>query len=135
MFTNSVQIVCGDVVAFGASVYVVHEMENDELTLLRVESQSDARHRADIMPEHWSDMALSGLPMQDVVIRCVPIKRYGTANLTRLGVMPDAVKARIAIACKREQQVRRFEDGPSVQSNLMACTSSRGRRIGAVRYA
>ena len=135
MFTNSAQIVCGDVVACGASVYVVQEMGEDELTLLRMESQCDVRHRADVVPEHWSDLALSGLPLQDVVIRCVPIRRYGTANLTKLGVLPDTLRTRIVAALKREAMVRRFEDSPSVCSNLLASTASRGRRVGAVRYA
>ena len=135
MFANAAEIVCGDVVACGASVYVVHDMIEDELTLLRVESQCDARHRADVIPGSMSDMVLSGLPLQDVVIRCVPIRRYGFANLTRLGMLPESLKSRILLALKREQAVRRFEDGPSVRSNLTACTSSRGRRIAAVRYA
>lgn len=135
MFANSAEIVRGDVVACGASVYVVQDMVEDELTLLRVESQSGARHRADVTPDYLSDMVLSGLPLQDVVIRCVPIRRYGFANLTRLGVLPEMLKSKILVALKREQAVRRFEDGPSVRSNLTACTSSRGRRIGAVRYA
>lgn len=135
MFASSTQIVCGDVVACGASVFVVQDMAEDELTLLRLESQSKVRHRADIVPEHWSDMALSGLPLQDVVIRCVPIRRYSTANLTRLGALPDNLKRRIGTALKREQIVRRFEDSASVRSNLLASTASRGRRVGAVRYA
>ena len=135
MFANSVQIVSGDVVACGASVYVVQEMDQDELTLLRMESQSDVRHRADVVPEHWSDLALSGLPLQDVVIRCVPIRRYGTANLTKLGALPEVLRKRIVTALKREAMVRRFEDSPSVRSNLLASTTSRGRRVGAVRYA
>jgi len=135
MFASSTQIVCGDVVACGASVFVVQDMAEDELTLLRLESQSTVRHRADIIPEHWSDMALSGLPLQDVVIRCVPIRRYGTANLTRLGALPEHLKRRIGTALKREQVIRRFEDSPSVKSNLVASTTSRGRRVGAVRYA
>ena len=103
--------------------------------LLRLESQGSVRHRADVVPEHWSDMASSGLPLQDVVIRCVPIRRYGTANLTRLGVVPDNLRRRIAMALRREQLVRRFEDSPSVRSNLLASTTSCGRRVGAVRYA
>lgn len=135
MFTSAAHIVCGDVVACGASVYVVQEATTDEMMLLRIESQSDVRHRADIAPEHWSDLESSGLPLQDVVIRCVPIKRYGTANMTRLGALPDTLCRRIQIALKREQLVRRFEDSPSVKSNLMASTSSRGRRVSAVRYA
>ena len=57
------------------------------------------------------------------------------SRLTRLGVLPEMLKSKILVALKREQAVRRFEDGPSVRSNLPACTSSRGRRIGAVRYA
>lgn len=135
MFTSSAQIGCGDVVACGASVFVVQDMDEDELTLLRLESQGNVRHRADVVPEHWSDMASSGLPLQDVVIRCVPLRRYGTANLTRLGALPDALKRRIELALKREQVVRQFEDSPSVRSNLLASTTSRGRRVGAVRYA
>ena len=135
MFTKSAHIVSGDVVACGASVYVVQEIAGDELTLLRLESQFEARHRADVVPEHWSDMASSGLPLQDVVIRCVPIRRYGTVNLTRLGVLPEALRKRIVTALKREAVVRRFEDSPPVRSNLMASTSSCGRRVGSVRYA
>lgn len=135
MFTSSTQIVSGDVVACGASVFVVHEKDDDELTLLRLESQGTVRHRADVVPDHWSDMAQSGLPLQDVVVRCVPIRRFGHANLTRLGVIPEHLKRRIVIALKREQLARRFEDSPSVRSNLLASTASRGRRVGAVRYA
>lgn len=135
MFTNSIQIVCGDVVACGASVFVVQEVADEDITLLRLESRRDVRHRADVVPDHWSDLTQSGLPLQDVVIRCVPIRRYGTLNMTRLGVLPEHLRSRIIKALQREQLVRRFEDSPSVQSNLMASTSSRGRRIGAVRYA
>lgn len=135
MLANSVQIVCGDVVACGASVFIVQDMVDDDLTLLRLANQGDVRHRADIAPEHWTDMALSGLPLQDVVIRCVPIRRFGTANMTRLGTLPEGLKKRIRVALQREQVVRRFEDSPPVRSNLMASTSSRGRRVGAVRYA
>jgi hypothetical protein len=134
MFTSSVQIVCGDVVASGASVYVVQGRVNDELTLLRFENSTNARHRADVIPDHWADLALSGLPMQDMVIRCVPIKRYGTVNLTRLGVIPDSLRQRIIVALKKEETVRRFEDSPSVRSNLLASTASCGRRVGTVRY-
>ncbi len=135
MFTSSAQIVCGDVVSFGASIFVVQDIVGDDVTLLRLESRSSARHRADVVPEHWSDMALSGLPLQDVVIRCVPIRRQGTVNLTRLGALPEALKAKILHALKRERLVRRFENSPAVQSNLLASTTSRGRRVGAVRYA
>lgn len=116
-------------------MFVVQDRAGDELTLLRLENQCSARHRADVVPEHWSDMALSGLPLQDMVIRCVPIRRHGTANLTRLGILPETLKTRIIVALKREQLVRRFEDSPSLQSNLLASTASRGRRVSAVRYA
>ena len=135
MFTSLAQIVCGDVVSFGASIFVVQDIVDDDITLLRLESRSAARHRADVVPEHWSDMASSGLPLQDVVIRCVPIRRQGTGNLTRLGALPEALKTRILHALGRERLVRRFENSPSVQSNLLASTTSRGRRVGAVRYA
>jgi hypothetical protein len=135
MFAGVVQIVCGDVVASGASVYVVQSIEGDELTVLRIESQKGVRHRADVTPEHWSDVALSGLPLQDVVVRCVPVRRYGTCNLTKLGCLSEALRARIEVALRREMLVRRFEDSPPMRSNLMASTSSRGRRVGAVRYA
>lgn len=134
MFTNSVQIASGDVVACGTSIYVVQATADEELTLLRLESQANARHRADVVPDHWSDLAQSGLPMQDVVIRCVPIRRYGAANLTKLGMLPGALQERILAALKREEIVRRFEDSPPVRSNLLASTASRGRRVGAVRY-
>jgi len=135
MFAGVVQIVRGDVVASGASIYVVHAMENDELTVLRIENLGGARHRADVAPDHWSDIALSGLPLQDIVVRCVPLRRYGTCNLTRLGYLSAAFRQRIMIALKREILVRRFEDSPPMRSNLTASTSSRGRRVGAVRYA
>lgn len=135
MFTNSVQIVCGDVVAFGASVFVVHEIADEDLILLRLEDRRAVRHRADVVPDHWSDMVQSGLPLQDFVIRCIPIRRYGTVNMMRLGAIPEHLKGRILTALEREKVVRQFEDSPSVQSNLMASTSSRGRRVGAVRYA
>ncbi len=135
MFAGALQIVCGDVVASGASVYVVQSMEGDELTVLRIESQSGARHRADLTPDHWSDVAFSGLPLQDIVVRCVPIRRYGICNLTKLGCLSDMFKARVEQALRREMLIRRFEDSPSMRSNLLASTSSRGRRVGAVRYA
>ena len=135
MFTSSAQIVCGDVVSCGASTFVVQDVLGDELVLLRLESQGVIRHRADVVPEHWSDMATSGLPLQDVVIRCVPIRRHGPANLTRLGTLPEPLKTRVMQALKREQLVRKFENSAPVQSNLVASTASRGRRIGAVRYA
>ncbi len=135
MFTSSAQIVCGDVVSCGASVYVVQDVLGDDVTLLRLESQGAVRHRADVVPEHWSDMASSGLPLQDVVIRCVPIRRQGIANLTKLGALPEALKTRILQALARERFTRRFENSPAVQSNLLASTTSRGRRVGAVRYA
>ena len=135
MFAGVVQIACGDVVASGASVYVVQAMDGDKLTMLRIESRGGARHRADVIPDHWSDVAFSGLPLQDVVVRCVPVRRYGTGNLTKLGSLSDVLKVRVASALKRELLVRRFEDSTSMQSNLLASTSSRGRRVGAVRYA
>lgn len=134
MFSNGTGIVSGDVVACGASVYVVQSMVDTEVTLLKLESQQTARHRADVVPDHWSDLAQSGLPLQDIVIRCVPIRRRGSENLTRLGTLPDGLRHRVQTALKREVIVRRFEDGPPVQSNLLASTASRGRRIGAVRY-
>ena len=129
----------GCVVASGSSVFVVWavaegEGPGPEITLLRIESQSDVRHRADVVPEHWSDLAQSGLPLQDVVVRCVPIARYGTANLTRLGKLPDALLLRLAAALKREAEARRFEDSPPFRSNLLASTASRGRRVAVVRY-
>jgi len=135
MFAGVVQIVRGDVVACGASVYFVRATEGDEVMLFRIESQNGARHRADVAPEHWLDVALSGLPLQDIVVRCVPIRRYGTKNLTKLGCLSKVLQDRIEIALKRELVVRRFEDSPPMQSNLLASTSSRGRRVGAVRYA
>lgn len=135
MFASVVQIVRGDVVASGASVYFVRAMEGDELMLLRIENQAGVRHRADVAPDHWSDVALSGLPLQDIVIRCVPIQRYGICNLTKLGCLSDTLQGRIEIALIREILVRRFEDTAPMHSNLMASTSSRGRRVGAVRYA
>lgn len=135
MFAGVVQIVRGDVVTSKASVYTVHAVENGELTLLRIENHGGARHRADVAPDHWSDMAFSGLPLQDIVVRCVPIRRYGTCNLTKLGCLSETLLNRIEIALKREMLVRRFEDSAPMQSTLMASTSSRGRRVGAVRYA
>ena len=119
----------------GASLFVVQEVANDEVILLRLVSQGAARHRADVVPEHWSDLALSGLPLQDMVIRCVPIRRRGTANLNRLGALPEGLKARILQALGRERLVRRYEGSASLHSNLLASTTSRGRRVGTVRYA
>ena len=135
MFAGIVQIASGDIVASGASVYVVHAVEGDELTMLRIESQTGVRHRADVIPDHWSDIALSGLSLRDIVIRCVPIRRFSTCSLTKLGSLSDTLRHRIAVALKREVQVRRFEDSPPMRSNLLASTSSRGRRVGAARYA
>ena len=135
MFTSSTQVVGGDVVSFGASIFVVHEVLDDEVILLRLESQRGARHRADVVPEHWSDMTSSGLPLQDMVIRCVPIRRRGIAHLARLGTLPDCLKMKILQALNRERLIRRFEGSPTVQSNLLASTTSRGRRVNAVRYA
>ena len=135
MFTDSAQVVCGDVVSCGASIFVIQEVLGDKVTLLRLENQRAVRHRADVVPEHWSDLAPSGLPFQDMVVRCVPIKRQGTANLNRLGALPEVLRLRIQQALKRERLVRRFEDSASLQSNLLASTTSRGRRVGAVRYA
>ena len=135
MFAGVVQITCGDVVASGASIYVIQAMEGDELTMLRVVSQSGARHRADVTPDHWSDVAFSGLPPQDIVVRCVPVRRYGVCNLTKLGCLSDVLRGRVETALKREMLIRRFEDSQAMRSNLLASTSSRGRRVGAVRYA
>ena len=135
MFANSIQIVDGDVVSYGASVFVVQDIVDDDVTLLRLEGRGAVRHRADVVPEQWTELAESGLPLQDVVIRCVPIRRQGVANLTRLGTLPESLKARILQALRRERLVRRFENSPAVQSNLLASTTSRGRRVGAVRYA
>jgi hypothetical protein len=136
MFAAVAEIACGDVVACGPSVFVVQELSNNgEMTLLRIEHQGSVRHRADVTPDHWTDLAASGLPLQDVVVRCVPLKRYGKSNVTKLGTLSDRLRRRIALALKREQLVRKFEDSPSMQSNLLASTSSRGRRVGAVRYA
>ena len=135
MFTSSAQVVGGDVVSFGASIFVVQEVLDDEVILLRLESQRAARHRADVVPEHWSDMTSSGLPLQDMVIRCVPIRRRGIANLARLGTLPECLKTKILQALNRERLIRRFEGSPTVQSNLLASTTSRGRRVTAVRYA
>ena len=135
MFTSSTQVVGGDVVSFGASIFVVQEVLDDEVILLRLESRRGARHRADVLPEHWSDMTSSGLPLQDMVIRCVPIRRRGAASLTRLGTLPDYLRTKILQALSRERLIRRFEGSPAVQSNLLASTTSRGRRVSAVRYA
>ena len=135
MFTSSAPVVCGDVVSYGASLFVVQEVVDEEITLLRLEHQGAARHRADVVPEHWSDLASSGLPLQDMVIRCVPIRRHGTANLNRLGALPEVLKARILQALRHERIIRRFENSASLHSNLLASTTSRGRRVGAVRYA
>ena len=135
MFTSSAQIVCGDVVSCGASAFVVQDVLDDEIILLRLENQGAMRHRADVVPEHWSDMALSGLPLQDVVIRCIPVRHRGLANLTRLGALPQSLRLQVLKALQREKLVRRFEDSAPVQSNLLASTASRGRRVGAVRYA
>ena len=134
MFAGTVRVAGGDVVASGTSVYVVHRLGGEELTLLRVESNGGAQHRADVAPEHWSDLAVSGLPLQDVVVRCIPIRRYGTCNLAKLGHVSEALRHRIDTALKRETMTRRFEDSPSMQSTLLASTSSRGRRVGAVRH-
>ncbi len=135
MFAGIVQITRGDVVACGASVYFVRVMDGDGMMLLRIEGQGNVRHRADVVPEHWSDIAVSGLPVQGIVVRCVPIRRYGTCNLSRMGSFSDILQGRIEIALKQEMLVRRFEDSPPMRSNLVASTSSRGRRVGAVRYA
>ena len=135
MFTSLTQVVGGDVVSFGASIFVVQEVLDDEVVLLRLESQRATRHRADVVPEQWSDMTSSGLPLQDMVIRCVPIRRRGARNLTRLGTLPDCLKTKISQALNRERLTRRFEGSPTVQSNLLASTTSRGRRVNAVRYA
>ena len=128
-------IALGDVVACGATAYIVHNRVDDDLTLLRIETPNGARHRADVALEQCPEIIMSGLGTADVIVRCVPLKRYGTANLTRMGVLPSKFRTRGEVALRRETTVRRFEDSPSVKSNLMASTISRGRRVGTVRYA
>ena len=135
MFMTSAQITRGDVVACGASAYIVHNIKNDRVTLLRLENAKEAKHRADVVPDSWTDLALSGLPLQHVVIRCVPVLLRGAANLTRLGTLSENLWKRVMIAFDRELLTRRFEDSPAVRSNLEASTSSCGRRVSAVRYA
>ncbi|MBE7209761.1 MAG: hypothetical protein INR65_01965 [Gluconacetobacter diazotrophicus] len=135
MIDETAQIALGDVVACGEAAYVVHDRSDDDLTLLRIATRDGARHRADVALDLCPDMVPGGSPDSEMVVRCVPLKRYGTANLTRLGVLPARCRERVEIALRRERTVRRFEDSPAVQSNLMASTVSRGRRVGAVRYA
>ena len=124
---------CGDVVKSGNSVFAVQSSSSSQHVLLRLEKPSRARHRADVSPGHWSEIALCGLPAQEIVIRCVPIRRSGPCKLTKLGHLSEAMCSRIATAVSREMLIRRFEGSPSMRSNLMASTSSNGRRVGAVR--
>ena len=134
MLSGVPHITSGDVVAGGGSVFIVQPLQ-DGYTLLRLESPTGARHRADVSPEHWSEVAYCGLPIQDVVVRCVPVRSYGTCQFTKLGHVSGTMSEKIALALRREMLVRRFEDGPPMRSNLTASTSSSGRRINAVRYA
>ena len=135
MFAGLGQLVGGDVVATGASIYVVNCVDGEELTMLRIGIKNEVRHRADVVPDHWSDVALSGLPLQDFVIRCVPIRRYSASNLTKLGSVSESLRLRLGTALKREVQARRVEESPPMRSNLMASTSSTGRRVGTARPA
>ena len=134
MLSGVPQITSGDVVAGGGAIFLGPLLQ-DGYILLRLERYSGARHRADVTPEYWSEMAESGLPVQEVIIRCVPVRGYGTCPFTRLGQVSELMRDKIAVALKREMLVRRFENGPSMRSNLTASTSSSGRRVNVVRYA
>ena len=135
MLCGALPVSSGDVVGGGGSIFIVHLTKDVGRILLRLESPTGARHRADVSPEHWCELALSGLPLQDIVIRCVPVRSHETCHFTKLGHVSQALRDKITVALKREMLVRRFEDGPSMRSNLTASTSSSGRRINAVRYA
>ncbi|WP_428375184.1 hypothetical protein [Lichenicoccus sp.] len=135
MLFGALPITSGDIVAGGGSIFIIHVLNDNGPVLLRLESATGARHRADVCPLHWSELAYSGLPLQDIVVRCVPVWSCGTCHFTKLGHVSNTLRDRITMALKREMLVRRFEDGPSMRSNLTASTSSSGRRINAVRYA
>nr|WP_321986665.1 hypothetical protein [uncultured Lichenicoccus sp.] len=135
MLCGALPLSSGDVVAGGGSVFIVQLLTDNDRILLRLENRGAACHRADVVPEHWSELASSGLPVQDIVVRCVPVWSVGTCQLTRLGHVSEMLRDKIMVALKREMLVRRFEDGPPMRSNLTASTSSSGRRVNVVRYA
>ncbi len=124
----------GDVLACGASVFVVHDAGPDGIVqLLRAMTPRDSIHRSDVRPDHWSDMAEAGLPLQDLVIRCVVVTRENPSGFARLGRVSKTLQARLAAAVARELEARRFEDTPSVRSTLLAIgggVGSRGRQVG-----
>lgn len=123
----------GDVLACGASLFVVHQVDGTGLVLLRVESGPRTRHRADVIPDHWSDLASSGLPQQDIVIRCAAVIRRDDAfGFARLGCLAPRLRKRVEAAVARECRDRRFEESAPVRSTLDAlhCSASRGRQVG-----
>ena len=66
-----------------------------------------AGHRADVLPDHWSDMAAAGLPISDVRLRCVLRLRQadGSVVLGRVGAL---LLGKINHAVLREAAARRF---------------------------
>ena len=123
----------GDVLACGASVFVVHQVDEQGLVLLRVETHPGVRHRADVVPDHWSDLAASGLPLQDIVIRCAAaVRRNDAFGFARLGRVTEQLRKRTELAVARECRARQFEETGPVRSTLDAlrCSTSRGRQVG-----
>ena len=121
----------GDVVACGASLFVVHDVTEAGMTVLRIVRQGEPRSRADVRPD-WSDLAEAGVPFGDVAVRCMPIARGSAHGFARLGRVSCALRRRCGEALSRERAVRRFEGTPGLRSTLVAFegAGSRGRRIG-----
>ena len=123
----------GDVLARGASLFVVHEVTSDGgLRLFRAVTPRGMIHRSDVRPEHWSDLADAGLPLQDLVIRCLVVARESASGFTRLGRVSRVLQERCTRAVARDCEARRIEATAPVRSTLDAlrCAGSRGRMVG-----
>ena len=121
MFNALAALSRGDVVACGASTFVVHQVTEDGgLELVRAMTSTGLRHRADVRPHNWSDIAEAGLPLQDLVIRCVVIIRENPSGFIRLGQVSRSLRERIRGAVARDREARCFEATAPVRSTLDA---------------
>ncbi len=125
----------GDVVIGRHRHSLVILVVRDTAHLVEIVPVGVARHRAHVLPRHWSDLASSNLNRVDIAFACERVTQVRLASISRIGHVPAELLANAAAAVVREHAARVAEGFGGLGSNLVAMTVSAGRRHPVVRYA
>ncbi len=135
MFVCRNVISVGDLVARGECHFLVCRSELESVLLVPFVGARAPAHRADIAAGEGSGLASLGVSERDMVFAGGAAFLASRRRLHRLGPVAPVLLARVERAIARDRAASRSEASCGLGSNLVAQTSSSGRRCAAVRYA